>query len=1107
MSDDRTAPFFLYAIDPKTHHFKNPTTGQWVTDENFLERYAQDIRVDPLKDPNVSHSVPSVFARAIQFFNALKNENNPLHDALVAEWRGLLAVIGLRKRFGFILDFDLVSVVPTSSGTEADERFKRMLRSQLPYPEKDWEQWWMVSCNGQLLGATSPWSIVYTPAGYQCSNIIPWLRDGILIDPIEYYRKLGISVELTLLQRWVKKLIDDYNDKQYHWGMPDAFNATIRSELEKWEKELRDYSDVNQNIKMEVEDRTNASQQDPYWFFLREVTYSGIEEKSDLLLRAKRFEAPKTLVLPRKGIPNKSRICGSILWDQVKDSDLTRPEGKANWKTHTGVSIPYAYVIPEEVFLPSKLLAIGQSDEALVIGEGAAAKKYATPLTRRFFDFFSLADLIANKNMLTVQEEKNRVRVKLRLPLSGGVPLDVERVYEGDNIISSEAVGGTPVLACWPDFYSEEWRENVAVFYAPRTQERLMVAPLLSTSESVSPNSKADGIELETRLWYRDKPVMGFELYYREPGQESTTAGVVLRKELKPPLDISENKKWVVAVDFGTSNTNVWVKDEQGNRNPLNIQPRTKVLTQAVEERVDDAISNLYSTDVIEPHFPSLAAEQRAEILTGGSHDIVASFESNFFRMLTDTSRFVVDLKWGAGGATAGDRPLKGYLKDVLRFIICEARAQGVSMITLRWSYPLALPKKPRTAIKNFWSAAESEIQVPEGMKLQVETVGISESEAIAKCMQTFGQLVPEANALSIGVDIGGGSTDVAFWIEGRNVENLSLKLAGGDLTRPMCRLPNWPEQMLKALSPGLSKELIADSTSRFADESGSMLVNYLLTKVRKTDHTRPTKPLEHPLATALYTSLNKGDAPWKYACSASYLFFSGMAFYLGLHTRNLIADPKLTANMTQRAIVIFFGGLGTSLLTWVSRDWNDLNAILRDAFRDGLLRNAKENEDLKISISSHINANIAKLRPKDEVAKGLLDDYYDNPLRQKPDTEIIQKETIIGELGWKRKSDDSELKWNDKLTPEIVDQISPPANFDSCYLATFLRTVLPRHMDKHSLDTENLSKLELGQPYLVQNRIITAVSGGQTIIQPIFINELKLLIEEYFKMSGVAIG
>src|ERR1035441_247107 len=191
-----------------------PDRGVWSTEDEFLRNYADSVEVSGnLSIKGMAHSVPSVFQRPIQFVRMIQDEDNPLHNAVVSEWRGLMATFCLKEWLKLDVKVKLFEV-PNVEETEqsyvgaedcGDLHFRAALRNQMPQrpksdpglasagvsqqiPERksDWEKWWMIYCNNQLLGATSPWSLVYTASQYRTPAAIPWQENGLLIDPNKY---------------------------------------------------------------------------------------------------------------------------------------------------------------------------------------------------------------------------------------------------------------------------------------------------------------------------------------------------------------------------------------------------------------------------------------------------------------------------------------------------------------------------------------------------------------------------------------------------------------------------------------------------------------------------------------------------------------------------------------------------------------------------------------------------------------------------------------------------------------------------------------------------------------------------------------------------------
>jgi hypothetical protein len=175
---------------------------------------------------SLAHSIPSVFQRPIQFHMAMADMDSPLRRAVLGEWRGLMAVFCLAEWAHLRVSATEFSVpqpprgATSSVGNErvGDLHFKSMLYFQLPYRRveqraspaggaaegatrrvTDWEKWWVIKCNDTLLGATSPWTLLYTASEYKAPSAIPWQSaDNKLIDPIDHYDPSQGSRSITV---------------------------------------------------------------------------------------------------------------------------------------------------------------------------------------------------------------------------------------------------------------------------------------------------------------------------------------------------------------------------------------------------------------------------------------------------------------------------------------------------------------------------------------------------------------------------------------------------------------------------------------------------------------------------------------------------------------------------------------------------------------------------------------------------------------------------------------------------------------------------------------------------------------------------------------------
>src|SRR5579871_4348281 len=82
------------------NRFPDPqAAGVWEERPTQLSHLAEAIEIP--SEPQRVYSIPDPWARALLFDRALYDESHKLHSIVLGEWRGLLALIGLRERRGF----------------------------------------------------------------------------------------------------------------------------------------------------------------------------------------------------------------------------------------------------------------------------------------------------------------------------------------------------------------------------------------------------------------------------------------------------------------------------------------------------------------------------------------------------------------------------------------------------------------------------------------------------------------------------------------------------------------------------------------------------------------------------------------------------------------------------------------------------------------------------------------------------------------------------------------------------------------------------------------------------------------------------------------------
>ena len=654
-----SARTFLNALRRDDRRLPEPEPGRWKPYPNFLVDYGADIAVEGrLEDRRGLANVPTVFARPIYFAQALADDRHPAHRAVRGQWRGLLAVFALQRWLGLPLGTDQVVIPEKPTEAPAGARaLWTILRSQLPRPEEEWARWWLLRCDDRLIGATSPWTIVYTPTEYDCPQRIPWQTDGLLIDPLEHYDRMGTggrSVELSLLAIWLDRVLQA---RATRFGIDgrghlDEHLEVVTRQLAQWRSDLMRYR-LQEHADKQLEAPTVQIKEAPYSAFLRALDIQPKQDDSDLLIESRRG---KVIVLARQGLEPSSRVYGPSLLNDVDLGALRGPVVNEGWKTKSQRAIPLPCMLAEEAFFPRRLACIRASKAAW----SPTSEPYALPLTSRFFDYFTPQDLQEGRIKLSVEVEEGRIIARLRLPLSGR-ELTIEKVFDR----ATEVIGQpdeTPALAVWPDFFDPAWRHNFALMAGPTNGATLNVAPFTS-GESALPASRQDGNEKSLRVWPTALPVLGFVLSTAGRGAEE--AGVVLRRSFEGPLE-PNGLDWRVAVDFGTSNSHVRVKEEEkGATESLTLGGRTTLLTEPSSRDHRVAVAkHFYPEESAALPVPTLLYRDDATI--HGERFAVRKRLLSRFHYVPDKQEIqgiVSEVKWARDPGTREEMPLRAYLQ------------------------------------------------------------------------------------------------------------------------------------------------------------------------------------------------------------------------------------------------------------------------------------------------------------------------------------------------------------------------------------------------------------------------------------------------------------
>ena len=543
-------------------------------------------------------------------------------------------------------------------------------------------------------------------------------------------------------------------------------------------------------------------------------------------------------------LPNKKRAQDVVLWGNKRLSGVTEGSSAMRELASEMAEAGYFLATPHDLFTArlSKLL-----HKPLIKAHQGAASEYLLPLSPLALLLYPAAELAdattitEQSGRVTVS-----LKLTLANGGQHTVTRRYADTPKGDEgAIDREVDWALTDTAVWPDFRSPGWRWNFLRISYPADGEGLRArfglsgaalstmlgevadpelasntlktwsddtrcvvekaAPFTGRSASSSYLSRLRNFSNSRLVEEYQTTPFGIEAVFfgRVPdgGTEMVAAGCALLKMKEPELTSTAGK---VAIDFGTTNTIACFEDQtpitfknrivhpitskdQGRKDRGEQQIRWPFVeflppadramptpSVALSRNADDpkVLAGLRNND-LGPTFKSVVYFDPGE----GSADAIATKDSQNFGDILHRARF--NLKWSEDE----DDQIYAYeyLRQLVMMCAAEALEKKLSLKALEWRFskPDAMRLEQIQTIHQNLQLAVSEVapggEVP---------APFSEGEAAANYILSGGKSGGfNRGLLNIIIDIGGGTTDVAFWTKPTDdglVWSGSYKLAGG---------------------------------------------------------------------------------------------------------------------------------------------------------------------------------------------------------------------------------------------------------------------------------------------------------------------------------------
>jgi hypothetical protein len=908
------------------------------------------------------NSLPSPWSRALQFEQAILNSRYPTRDALLEEWFGGMACLGLWDMFGLRMESHRVALQDHADlQDDAVGPFARSLASSKPdgtsslsrHPDgrHPWDVVYVFHLQGVVVGFSSP-STLFCPAVHLPQSVqgMGWTSGGKFCSPVEY---LGAAQRLALAN-WFSHVktgvltAPDLDSQNTAGQLAQVLDGLIN--------QLSDGKPGNPTLSDTA--RVQNLPANPIALSLLSRPAKGGVSPSQAMLelgdRVKRplLDTPSGMpvVLVDPEMPSKLGISGadiclyksatleSIGYDP---SRLDRQYGsEIKVLTPDQIFLDEIYLLPGEQVLVNSWLPAKLDGLPMVNGEMVTPLLPFRPELRQYF---SSRELQERCELRVVQSSVGvEIEVRIALPLQGqrdGYVLTRSFPLKEENLVADDV----PVITLWPYVSDSNWK----LFYLFCEDSATGL-----TVDGFRDYDRKIGKDGDQSVKYFTTPHFPDLVRLSERGQDRGLLPVT-----PPPSRSNQSDLWQVGIDFGTSFTNFYIDAGDGPKRH-HLDTRVLSLTLSQKDTRQRLLSQYFIPEEMLPNAESGGNPPTATAISlRGWQEVLGQVPELFHE-----ARLRVPNPGEFGGAELRTgfkweqmQYQKPFLKELALLISSNAAANGAQEIHWSISYPSAFSSNEVARYRRVWVELYEELNRVTGIKHQLTKKGGEgglQTEAVAFASY-FGNFQNRQMVHTSCLDIGGGTTDISVWQENRLIHQVSVPFAGRDISSQLLRRK--PSFVKSLFPPSLTSEIHDDEARARQDRNFTSRLDNIM-----------RYGSEELLAGRLDMLVNQSSPlqlPLQHFLSLLAVSYGGLYHYLGQVLKALSLEGKLTRSTPTP---VYVGGNGGRLLNWIDAS----STFQRDGDVDRLL------EALQVKSSgfspSRANSTLSEAY-KDETACGLI--------------------------------------------------------------------------------------------------------------------------------------
>jgi hypothetical protein len=543
-------------------------------------------------------------------------------------------------------------------------------------------------------------------------------------------------------------------------------------------------------------------------------------QSSDFIIQSTKYKCElKPLVLQNN--LNKPFRYANDNWDKSIKIPFTDNETVLEKRRLPSVNIQYPYLTVSdflEPYLIRLVYPINKDkffDGNVNIDVGDDSKGFILPLKKQFFDYFNSDDLVSslpNKPKIEmVQGAAGSVKVILRIPVAKqGEYISFERMYyQSSDKPDEEQNKGVIVehqfgITLFP--FIKTNNPNIEAYYRIQLVDRDVTGVLKNTdydlkffsnteheavdvrAKKIRSSKKPDAVETATSQYYVLHKE--FDFIQIKNVVASGASGIIIPKW--QPYS-QGNEVFSFAVDFGTTNTHIEYKINNGSPKPFDITAddvQIATLFHPTKTTEDfggtgaGAIRFLIEREFLPQHlgngsdfkFPHRTVIAESHCLDINTQTFtLADFNIPFYyEKLPEFDKIQSNLKW-AKKEKGNEKRVRSYFEKIIMLLRNKVlfNRGNLSQTKLVWFYPSSMKPARKAQLESTWNELFNQYFNP-----VQPAVGITESLAPFYYFKGTNKLQGGAFKPVVSIDIGGGTTDIVVFKQNKPLLMTSFKFA-----------------------------------------------------------------------------------------------------------------------------------------------------------------------------------------------------------------------------------------------------------------------------------------------------------------------------------------